>query len=378
MAATGDFTVSFQNLYLGFVPGGFNFDLTGGVVVEVSDDGGATWTDMKDVAGVDITNGYTDVVPTAPAGVTPNERNPLEGRDAFTGGNPALFDPNDADGFDDVSVNFHGAYAGKTVLIRFRYGYGWTDFGPLWLYEVDSVALSGITNHPFLTDVADRGLCKPIANAGPDQTVPERTQATLHGSAPDLQLEQTTQQWVQTGGPAVTLSDATSLTPTFTAPDVPADTQLTFRLDATGQNGTTSSVTHVLVQDVNRPPVAVITGNTSVETGGSVSLSGSGSSDPDGDALTYQWSQTSGPAGSFNGPTTNATATFVAASSPGSVTIGLTVTDSKGLSNAASKSISVSAPSKDDGGCNSTGTPASSIAALVVGVFFLVRRRRTV
>jgi len=374
-----DFTVSFQNLYLGFVPGGFNFDLTGGVVVEVSDDGGATWTDMKDVAGVDITNGYTDVVPTAPAGVTPNERNPLEGRDAFTGGNPALFDQNDADGFDDVSVNFHGAYAGKTVLIRFRYGYGWTEFGPQWLYELDTVALTGITNHPFLTDVVDRGLCKPIANAGPDQTVPERTQATLHGSAPDLQLEQSTQHWVQTGGPAVTLSDATSLTPTFTAPDVAADAQLTFRLDATGQNGSTSSVTHVLVQDVNRPPVASITGNSSVQTGGTLSLSGSGSSDPDGDTITYAWSQTSGPAGSFTGGTTSATTTFVAPSTAGNVTIGLTVTDSKGLSNAASKSVSVSAPApKDEGGCNSTGTPASAIAALVVGVFFLARRRRSV
>ncbi len=373
VAATGDFTLAFQNLYINFVPGGLSADLTGGVVVEVSDDGGATWTDMKDVAGVTITNGYSDTVPTGSAGVTPNERNPLEGRPAFTGANPSFSD------FDNVSVNFHGAYAGKTVLIRFRYGYGWTEFGPFWLYELDNVALTGISNHPFLTDVEDRGLCKPIANAGPDQTVPERTQATLHGTAPDLLPEVATQHWTQTGGPAVTLSDATSLTPTFTAPDVPADTQLTFRLDATGQNGTTSSVTHVLVQDVNRPPVANITGNDSVQTGGSLSLSGSGSSDPDGDVITYQWSQTSGPAGSFTGGTTSATATFVAGSTAGNVTIGLTVTDAKGLSNAASKSVTVSAPApKDEGGCNSTGTPASALAALLVGVFFLARRRRTV
>jgi MYXO-CTERM domain-containing protein len=324
---------------------------------------------------VEITNGYSDVVPTASAGVTPNERNPLEGRDAFTGANPALFDQNDADGFDDVLVNFHGAYAGKTVLIRFRYGYGWTEFDPVWLYELDNVALTGTSNHPFLTDVADRALCVPIANAGPDQTVPERTQATLHGSAPDLTVETVTVHWTQTDGPAVTLSDATSLTPTFTAPEVPADTQLTFRLDATGQNGTKSSVTHVLVQDVNRPPVAAITGGGgSVQTGGSVSLNGSGSSDPDGDAITYKWSQSAGPAGSFSSSTA-ANTTFTAPGSAGSVTITLTVTDAKGLTGTATTTVTVN--KKDEGGCNSTGTPASAVALLIVGAFFLARRRRT-
>jgi MYXO-CTERM domain-containing protein len=235
--------------------------------------------------------------------------------------------------------------------------------------------LAGITNHPFLSDVADRALCVPIANAGPDQTVPERTQATLHGSAPDLTVETVTVHWTQTDGPAVTLSDATSLTPTFTAPDVPADTQLTFRLDATGQNGTKSSVTHVLVQDVNRPPVAAITGGGgSVQTGGAVSLSGSGSSDPDGDAITYKWSQTAGPSGSFSSSTA-ANTTFTAPNSAGSVTITLTVTDAKGLTGTATTTVTVN--KKDEGGCNSTGTPASAVALLVVGAFFLVRRRRT-
>jgi MYXO-CTERM domain-containing protein len=216
----------------------------------------------------------------------------------------------------------------------------------------------------------------PIPDAGADQTVAERTQATLHGAAPDLSGSPVTVQWVQTSGPTATLSDPASLTPTFTAPEVPADTQLTFRLDATGTNGTRSAVTHVLVQDVNRAPVAAISGNDTVQTGGSVSLSGSGSSDPDGDALTYQWSQTGGPAGHFTGATTSATATFVAPSTAGTVTIGLTVTDAKGLSNAASKSVTVNAP-KDEGGCNSTGTPASAVGLLIVVAFLLVRRRRT-
>jgi large repetitive protein len=375
VAPTGDFTLSFQNLFVDVFHDGSISDtpLVGGLVVEVSDDGGQTWMDIADVAGAEITNGYNDVVPTAPPGVAAHQRNPLEGQHAFTGANPALVAGSSL--FDDVSVNFHGAYAGKTVLIRFRYGFGWDEFDPQWLYELDNVALTGTTNHPFLTDVDDQRICVPIPDAGADQTVPERTQATLHGVAPDLSGSPVSVQWVQLSGPAATLSNPTSLTPTFTAPDVPADTQLTFQLEATGVHGTRTAVTHVLVQDVNRAPVAVISGGGgSVQTGASVSLNGSGSSDPDGDALTYQWSQTGGPSGTFNG-TTAASTTFTAPSSGGTVTIGLTVTDAKGLSNTASTTVTVNA--KEDTGCSSTGAPASAIGLLIVGAFLLARRRRT-
>ena len=341
--------------------------------MEVSDDGGGTWTDMTDVSGVTINNGYNDVVPTAPPGVAPHQRNPLEGNEAFTGANPGLVAGTSL--FDDVSVNFHGAYAGKTVLIRFRYGFGWDEFDPAWLYELDNVALTGATNHPFLTDVNDRRICVPTPDAGADQTVAERTEATLHGVAPDLSGWPVSVRWIQLSGPAATLSDPTSLTPTFTAPDVPADTHLTFQLEATGIHGTRTAITHVLVQDVNRAPVAVITGGGgSVKTGASVSLNGSGSSDPDGDVITYKWAQTGGPSGTFSG-TTSANTTFTAPSSAGTVTIGLTVTDAKGLSNTASTTLTVN---KEDTGCSSTGTPASALALLIVGAFLLVRRRRTV
>jgi len=303
--------------------------------------------------------------------VVATQRNPLEGREAFTGANPALLG---GGAFDDVSVNFHAAYAGRTVLIRFRYGFGWDEFDPAWLYELDTVAVTGTTNHPFLTNVNDRRLCVPIPSAGDDQTVAERSQATLHGSAPDLSGWPVSVRWVQLAGPAATLSDLNSLTPTFTAPDVPADTQLTFQLEATGVHGTRTALTHVLVQDVNRPPVAVISGGGSVQTGGSVSLSGSGSSDPDGDAITYRWSQTAGPSGSFSNATA-ANTTFTAPNSAGSVTITLTVTDAKGLAGTATTTVTVN--KKEDSGCSSTGTPASAVALLIVGAFFLVRRRRT-
>ena len=62
---------------------------------------------------------------------------------------------------------------------------------------------------------------------------------------------------------------------------------------------------------------------------GTVTLDGSGSYDPDGDAITYQWSQIGGTAVTLSAPTA-ATTTFTAAAGQTYV-FRLTVTDSGGL-----------------------------------------------
>ena len=51
--------------------------------------------------------------------------------------------------------------------------------------------------------------------------------------------------WSQTAGPSVTLSDANAASPTFTAPDLLANTDVTFQL--TASDGTTNSVDPVTV-----------------------------------------------------------------------------------------------------------------------------------
>ena len=75
------------------------------------------------------------------------------------------------------------------------------------------------------------------------------------------------------------------------------------------------------------PPVADAGIDQSVQAGASVTLNGSGSSDPDNDIVSYQWSQTAGT--SVNLSNASATQpTFTAPTGGGSLTFELTVTDS--------------------------------------------------
>ena len=62
----------------------------------------------------------------------------------------------------------------------------------------------------------------------------------------------------------------------------------------------------------NRPPVAVSGPDLNVAVGARVTLSAQGSSDPDGDALTYLWQQTAGPVVTFSPSTIARDVTFTA------------------------------------------------------------------
>ena len=61
----------------------------------------------------------------------------------------------------------------------------------------------------------------PLADAGPDQTVPENTPVLLDGSASgDTDGDTLAYSWVQTGGTFVTLTGASTAKPTFTTRDM--------------------------------------------------------------------------------------------------------------------------------------------------------------
>jgi len=101
----------------------------------------------------------------------------------------------------------------------------------------------------------------------------------------------------------------------------------------------------VVVTVVNRAPVADAGSDQSVFTGSTATLTGAASSDPDGDALTYQWAFTSVPAGSA--------ATLAGASSMapsftadvvGAYVVSLTVTDPSGAASIDSVTVNAFTP----------------------------------
>ena len=82
----------------------------------------------------------------------------------------------------------------------------------------------------------------PTANAGLDQGVNENDPVTLSGSGSDSDGTITGYSWTQTAGtPTVTLTGASSATAGFTAPSVAANTDLTFQLTVTDNNGGTAT-----------------------------------------------------------------------------------------------------------------------------------------
>ncbi len=203
----------------------------------------------------------------------------------------------------------------------------------------------------------------PTAQAPANMTVPEATPVSLIGQGQDTDTEeqaQLTYAWQQTGGPAVTLSGA-GANVSFSSPNVtsggdPAATvTLTFTLTVTDPNGAmgTSSV-NVVVSNIPHAPTAVAGGNLTVNESSSVTLNGSASSDPDGDALTYAWTQVSGPAVTLSGAGT-ALPSFSAplvTSAGATLKFKLTVSDPFGATSSATVTVSVRNVSDPPNVCN--------------------------
>jgi hypothetical protein len=134
----------------------------------------------------------------------------------------------------------------------------------------------------------------PVANAGSNQSVNEGSTVSLSGSgSTDPDSDALTYKWTNTQGILLDLTDPAK--PTFTAPEVTKNTDFTFYLQVS-DGSLESEVVKVVVnvKQVNQAPVANAGSNQSVNEGSTVSLSGSGSTDPDSDALTYKWTNTQG------------------------------------------------------------------------------------
>ncbi len=193
------------------------------------------------------------------------------------------------------------------------------------------------SNKDSVTVTAAAGDLAPVANAGPDRTVPPGAPVSLNGSSsadPDGQPI-TTYSWTMTQRPAKSLTlflDATTATPSFT-PDALGTYKLSLIVSDANLTSTADQVVITVVTG-NIAPVAQAGPDQYVVTGQSGTLDGSGSTDANGDTLTYSWSVQSRPAGSTIGTVTNPT-TSTPTFTPdldGFYVVSLIVTDSLGVS----------------------------------------------
>jgi hypothetical protein len=121
---------------------------------------------------------------------------------------------------------------------------------------------------------------------------------TLSGEGIDPDDDSLTVSWRQTGGEEVELMPSNNVAePTFKAPEVENGKVkiLTFELTVEDPYGGVDTDTiKVTILPRNNPPIADAGPDQTVDKGDEVTLSGDGS-DPDGDSLSFAWSQIDGP-----------------------------------------------------------------------------------
>ena len=118
-------------------------------------------------------------------------------------------------------------------------------------------------------------------------------QVTLDGSgSSDPDGDELTYSWSQPSGQGISLSSANGVSTSFTA--AIAGTY-TFTLTVSDGELSDSATVTITVGDVNRAPIADIdvSPDADITTATQVTLDGSSSYDPDGDLITYKWSQPS-------------------------------------------------------------------------------------
>ena len=185
-----------------------------------------------------------------------------------------------------------------------------------------------------------------MAKAGPDQTVAVGANIILNGSASsDVDGDPLTYLWAFVSRPANSTADLfgiRSVSPTFVA-----DKAGEYKLRLVVNDGKAdSSPSIVTITTANTKPVASASGPSQpVNFGALVQLNGAGSSDADGDPLTYRWSLITVPSGSTaaisNPVAVNPTFT---ADLQGSYVAQLIVNDGKMDSDPSTVAITTSAP----------------------------------
>ncbi len=252
-------------------------------------------------------------------------------------------------------TNTAGALAGATATARsmsspVKIVDGTLTFGPVGaggsVVSSDTFSFTRNTNNgrfdwsSIVWTIAATPNHPPVANAGPDLTRLVGQTAQLDGSgSTDADGNPLTYQWSFVSGPLgslATLSSPTAVNPTFIV-DQPGSYVVRLIVNDGFVNSVADTVT---VTTLNSAPVANAGPDQTTLLGQPVTLNGSGSSDVDGNALTFAWSFASRPAGSaavLTNPT-SVMPTF-AVDVAGTYVVRLVVND--GLLNSAPDTVSI-------------------------------------
>jgi RHS repeat-associated protein len=165
-------------------------------------------------------------------------------------------------------------------------------------YVIQLIVNDGTVDSEADTVTISTGNVRPVANAGVDRSIFVGTPVQLDGSgSSDVDGDALRYAWsltVRPPGSLATLTDPAAVNPTFVADVAGAYVaQLIVEDGALASDPDTVQLT-----TENRPPIADPGIAQTVALGATVSLDGSASLDPDGDAITYLWSLVSSPQGS--------------------------------------------------------------------------------
>jgi fibro-slime domain-containing protein len=163
------------------------------------------------------------------------------------------------------------------------------------VYTIELVVNDGIVDSDPDTVVINTNNARPIANAGPDQSVTVSELALLNGTgSSDPEAAKLTYTWTIVSKPIG--STTTLVNPNEDMPQLNIDKAGSYVVQLVVNDGIENSEPDTVVLNTkNLKPIAVAGKTQTVYVGDKVSLDGSASSDPEGDKLTYRWSFTNKP-----------------------------------------------------------------------------------
>jgi hypothetical protein len=243
------------------------------------------------------------------------------------------------------------------------------------VYVASLVVNDGALSSPVTTTTITAAAANsaPVANAGVAQNVTTGSVVTLDGSAStDANRDPLTYSWTLVSRPTsstAALSSSTSAKPTFSA-----DVSGVYVVSLVVNDGALSSpvtTTTITAAPANSAPVANAGVAQNVTTGSVVTLTGAGSTDANGDTLTYIWSFASMPSGSTAAlSSTSAVSPTFTANLAGTYVVNLLVNDGKvNSSNVSAVTVTASAANSApvaNAGVNQTVTRTGNPATVTV------------